>query len=60
MKWVLHRKGTYRYVEDSDERPEIKLQSKPIGVPYTTFTPSWRKFEEGMKNQVILNEAVRI
>jgi hypothetical protein len=51
MKWVLHSPGSYRLVDDSDERPAVKLPSRKFGVPSTRFNPSWKKYEEGMKHQ---------
>jgi hypothetical protein len=49
MKWVLVRPGLHRLVEDSDDRPAVKLKSK--GVPkglHTPYTPPWKKYELGM------------
>jgi hypothetical protein len=51
MKWVSDSPGSYRLVEDSDERPSVKLKSKVMGVPHTVFTPSWKKYEDAMTNQ---------
>lgn len=46
MKWVEIRSGKYRLVEDDDERPAVKLKSKPFGAPRVKFTPSWKKYEQ--------------
>ena len=48
MKWVLVRDGVNKFVEDSDERPAIKLPNKKFGIPFIPFTPPWKKYEEGM------------
>lgn len=48
MKWVKVRDGVHKLVEDSDERPAVKLPSKKIGVPFIPFSPSWRQYESGM------------
>ena len=42
--------GSYNLVDDSDERPAVKLPHRGIGTLHTTFSPSWKKYEEGMKN----------
>lgn len=48
MKWVKIHEGTFKYVEDSDERPSVKLPHKKIGIPFTPFNPSWKQYESGM------------
>jgi CDP-glycerol glycerophosphotransferase (TagB/SpsB family) len=48
MKWVKVRDGVHKLVEDSDERPAVKLPNKKIGIPFIPYSPSWRKYEEGM------------
>ena len=48
MKWVKVRDGVHKLVEDSDERPAVKLPNKKIGVPFIPYSPSWRKYEAGM------------
>lgn len=50
MKWVQVRDGSYKFVEDSDSRPAVKLSSKRLGVPFTPFQPSWKKHESEMWN----------
>ena len=48
MKWVLNSPGNYRLVDNDDERPEVKLPGKKLGTPHIAYTPSWKKYEEGM------------
>jgi hypothetical protein len=52
MKWVKVTHGTYKYVEDSDDRPAVTLSKKPIdGRSISTpYIPPWGKYEEGMKH----------
>lgn len=56
FKWIMASPGNYKLVDDSDERPAVKLPSKTIGVPHIGFTPSWKKYEEGMKHQDSKNQ----
>jgi len=48
MKWVLKHYGTYKLVEDSDPRPEVKLPNKGMGKIFTPYSPSWKKHEKNM------------
>ncbi len=50
MKWIQSAPGNFRLVDDDDERPAVKLPSRVIGAPHVAFTPSWKKYEEGMKH----------
>jgi hypothetical protein len=56
MKWIMQSPGSYRLVDDSDERPAVKLPSKKPGSPNLRYTPSWKKYEEGMKHQDSKNQ----
>jgi len=51
MKWITISPGHYRLVDDSDERPSVKLRSKS-GAPVIKYTPPWKVYEEGMKHQL--------
>lgn len=48
MKWVKIHDGSYKFVEDSDTRPSVKLPKKKLGVPFIPFSPSWKKYEADM------------
>ena len=51
MKWIQQSPGSYKLVEDTDERPEVKLPSKTLpnsSSIHTKFAPDWKKHEEGM------------
>ena len=44
-KWVEVEPNYYKFVEDSDPRPAVKLKSRKLGQTYVKFVPSWRKYE---------------
>ena len=50
MKWIQSAPGNYKLVEDTDERPEVKLPSRTVGAPHIAFVPPWKKYEEAMKH----------
>jgi len=50
MKWIQSAPGNYKLVEDTDERPEVKLPSKTVGAPHVAYVPSWKKYEEAMRH----------
>jgi hypothetical protein len=50
MKWVMKSPGNYKLVDDTDERPAVKLPSQKVGSFYNPFTPSWKKYEEAMRH----------
>ena len=50
MKWVMKSPGNYKLVDDTDERPAVKLPSKKYGVPHVAYVPSWKKYEEAMRH----------
>lgn len=49
MKWVKVRDGLHRLVDDSDDRPAVKLPKKKLtGSFFVPFVPSWKKYEADM------------
>jgi hypothetical protein len=53
MKWIQSSPGSYRLVDDSDERPAVKLPNRrftegPTKELKVKFLPSWKKYEEKM------------
>jgi len=49
-KWVQTRNGNYKYVVDTDLRPEVKLPDKKMGPVYVPYLPPWRQYEKDMWN----------
>lgn len=61
MKWVQIAPGHSKLVDDSDERPAIKPKHHKGTPPpniHIAFTPSWRKYEDAMKNPLNKRQAV--
>lgn len=61
MKWVEISPKKYRLVDDGDERPAVKLKNQPIPKAssiHLLYTPSWKKYEEGMKHPDSKNQVV--
>ena len=59
MKWVLVHPGSYKFVEDSDERPAVKLKSPNKHFKYAPslkYIPTWRKYEEAMTHPLSKNQ----
>jgi hypothetical protein len=50
MKWIQSAPGSYKLVDDTDERPAVKLPHKKYGPIHTPFIPSWKKYEEAMRH----------
>lgn len=49
MKWVQVREGNYKYVEDEDERPAVRLKHKRMFPNFIlAYSPSWRRYETAM------------
>jgi len=49
MKWILSSPNQYKFVDDDDPRPAVKLKSKvKTGAPTIRFTPSWRQYEKNI------------
>lgn len=48
MKWIEVRPGTYKLVDDSDERQAVNLPSKE-GFPNIVNKPPWATYEKSMQ-----------
>jgi hypothetical protein len=49
-KWIKVRDGNYKYVEDTDSRPPVKLPNKKLGSIFIPFQPTWKQHEKDMWN----------
>jgi hypothetical protein len=45
MKWICVRDGVYKFVDNDDPRPSVKLPTKKISIPFVPFQPSWKQYE---------------